>query len=156
MARVQILTAIGGLGFSWQPGQVIDLPDEQAALWADGVRAKRVDDRTPPPPGGVQGDDTSKPQEPDDPFDPDSHSNREVLNYLVDVGEEEALRVLDKEAAGQDRAGIAKNREAVLTQARANDTAAAEAEEATTDDVIAELAADSSRGGGRGDAPETR
>ncbi|MEV6477622.1 hypothetical protein [Streptomyces sp. NPDC051657] len=153
MARVKILTAIGGLGFSWQPGQIIDLPDEQAALWADGVRAEPVD-HTPPPPGGAQDDDTTKVQEPDGPFDPDTHSNREVLAYLADQSEEEALRVLNMEAAGQDRAGIAKGRDAALAQARANDTARAEELAARSDGT--ELAADTSRGGGRGDVPETR
>ncbi|MEV6437240.1 hypothetical protein [Streptomyces anulatus] len=149
MARLKILTAIGGLGFSWQPGQVVDLPDEQAALWADGVRARLVD-HTPPPPD----DDTTK--EPDGPFDPDAHSNREVLAYLADKGEEEVLRVLDKEAAGQDRAGIAKGRDAALEQGRANDTARTEDEERAARPDGTELAADTSRGGGRGDAPETR
>lgn len=149
MARLQILTAIGGLGFSWQPGQIIDLPDDEAAPWADGVRAKFVDD-TPPPTSGVLGDDTTKTQEPDGPFDPDAHSNREVLTYLADQGEEEVLRVLDKEAAGQNRAGIAKGRDAALEQARANDAARAARPDGT------ELAADTSRGGGRSDVPETR
>ncbi|MEU6010933.1 hypothetical protein [Streptomyces sp. NPDC047453] len=80
-------------------------------------------------------------------FDPSEHSNREVLAYLDGVGEREALRVLDAEAAGQDRAGIAKQREQVLEAARARD-AAAGGGRAT--------AADYSRGGGRADAPETR
>ncbi|MCX4504324.1 hypothetical protein [Streptomyces anulatus] len=151
MARVKILTAIGGLGFSWQPGQIIDLPDEQAVLWADGVRAEFAG-HTPPPPG----DDTTKVQEPDGPFDPGAHSNREVLAYLADKGEEEVVRVLDKEAAGQDRAGIAKGRDAALEQGRANDAARAEAEERAARPDGTELAADTSRGGGRGDVPETR
>ncbi|MEU0001945.1 hypothetical protein ABZ069_34060 [Streptomyces microflavus] len=153
MARLRILTAIGGLGFSWRRGQVIDLPDDEAALWADGVRAELADD-TPPPPGGVQDDDTTRAKELDGLFDPDTHSNREVLAYLADTSEEEALRVLNKEAAGQDRAGIAKGRDAALAQARANDTARAEELAARSDGT--ELAADTSRGGGRGDAPETR
>ncbi|MFF9215625.1 hypothetical protein [Streptomyces viridosporus] len=84
------------------------------------------------------------------PFDPDQHSNREVLAYLSGVGEQEALRVLDAEAAGQNRSGIAKHRDQVLEAARARDAAAG------TGHGGAEKAADTSRGGGRADTPETR
>ncbi|MBL3669052.1 hypothetical protein JL475_24275 [Streptomyces sp. M2CJ-2] len=83
-------------------------------------------------------------------FDPNEHSNREVLAYLSGVGEQEALRVLDAEAAGQNRSGIAKNRDQVLETARARDTAAG------TGHGGAEKAADASRGGGRAETPETR
>lgn len=82
-------------------------------------------------------------------FDPSEHSNREVLAYLDGVGEQEALRVLDAEAAGQNRAGIAKARDQVLEAARARDAAAAGRSGAET-------TADYSRGGGRAQAPETR
>ncbi|MCX4974219.1 hypothetical protein [Streptomyces sp. NBC_00620] len=84
------------------------------------------------------------------PFDPSEHSNREVLAYLDTVGEEEALRVLDEEAAGENRAGIRKNRDAVIEAARLRDPAPRSQPDA------AEVAADDSRGGGRGEQPETR
>ncbi|WP_405924857.1 hypothetical protein [Streptomyces sp. NBC_00035] len=84
-------------------------------------------------------------------FDPREHSNREVLAYLDTVGEEEAIRVLDIEATeGENRAGIRKNREAVLEAARLRDPAPRRQPDA------AEVAADDSRGGGRGEQPETR
>jgi hypothetical protein len=81
-------------------------------------------------------------------FDPREHSNREVLAYLDTVGYEEALRVLDLEANEGDppRAGIIKNRDKVLEAARARDGGQAGAEKA----------AKTSRGGGRGEQPETR
>ncbi|WP_406365293.1 hypothetical protein [Streptomyces sp. NBC_00645] len=219
MARIRVLEAIAGADFSWAPGDLVDLPDEQAALWADGHRAEladleelvdpglQVEEMTTPrvvtadgvelevlqavveeidPPEGVEGDetwgqwvvtvalpqptpvkpgsdpavppvveespapaggdgapdgDTPAPAAP--PFDPSEHSNREVLAYLDTVGEEEALRVLDEEAAGEDRAGIRKHRAAVLEAARLRQPAR-------------EVAADDSRGGGRGEQPETR
>ncbi len=92
-------------------------------------------------------------QEPEEPvvqFDPREHSNRQVLAYLDTVGEEEALRVLDIEATeGEDRAGIRKHRDAVLEAAR-------ERHPAPRREPGAEVAADASRGGGRGGQPETR
>ncbi|MEU3346414.1 hypothetical protein ABZ723_15790 [Streptomyces sp. NPDC006700] len=108
----------------------------------------------PPVPDPEEPGDPAEPGDVDDQeaevetplFDPSEHSNREVLAYLDGVGEREALRVLDAEAAGQNRAGISKAREQVLEAARARDAAAGG--RAT--------AADYSRGGGRADAPETR
>jgi hypothetical protein len=44
MARIRMLTSVAGAGFSWDAGQVIDLPGSEAALWADGVRAEMVRD----------------------------------------------------------------------------------------------------------------
>ncbi|MFF5001704.1 hypothetical protein ACFY3G_02655 [Streptomyces phaeochromogenes] len=83
-------------------------------------------------------------------FDPREHSNKQVLAYLDTVGEEEALRVLNIEATeGEDRAGIRKNRDAVLEAAR-------ERHPAPRREPGAEVAADDSRGGGRGGQPETR
>lgn len=38
MAKVQILQGVAGEHFTWQPGQVIEMPDDEAAKWADGVR----------------------------------------------------------------------------------------------------------------------
>lgn len=162
MPRIRILEAVAGLDFSWQPGDVVDLVEEEASKWADGHRAVWADEAPPLPPepprdpsSDLAADDDSD-LPPSDAYDPTEHSNREVLAYLVDVGEEEAVRVLDAEAAGQNRAGIAKERDTVLAQARANDIAQAEAEERTSDDVIAELAADASHGGDLRDGIETR
>ncbi|MEU2764259.1 hypothetical protein [Streptomyces sp. NPDC007094] len=58
-----------------------------------------------------------------DPFDPTQHVTKDVLAYLGTVGEAEALRVLDAEAAGENRAGIRKVRDQVLEDARARDAA---------------------------------
>ena len=216
MPRIRVLEGIAGADFSWAPGDLVDLPDEQAAVWADGHRAEladreelvdaglQVEEMATPrvvtvggvelevleavveeidPPDGFVGDEswgqwvvtvalpqpgpaepgsdpevTEQPPAPveDDPgpeegdpapaeplFDPSEHSNREVLAYLDTVGEEEALRVLDEEAAGEDRAGIRKQRDSVLAAARLRQPAP-------------EVAADDSRGGGRGEQPETR
>jgi hypothetical protein len=157
MARIRILQAVGGLDFSWTPGEVVDLDDEEAAKWADGERAELVDPapdpqdpdepKTPQTPDGPPG-----PEQPTDPdgledggrYDPIVHPVKDVLAYLQDVGEEEAMRVLQMETGGEDRKGIAKEREAILQRARARDQAAAE------------KAAEASRGGGRGDGIETR
>ncbi|MYV56509.1 hypothetical protein [Streptomyces sp. SID3212] len=49
MARIRILEAAAGDNFSWAPGDVVDLPEEQAASWADGHRAVRADDSGPAP-----------------------------------------------------------------------------------------------------------
>ncbi len=219
MARIRVLEAIAGADFSWAPGDVVDLPDEEAAGWADGHRAVLLDDGQEPsgdagpvmvhqeplvidedgceldvvaatiedlgppagredgprwvrwrvvvrrpaspaepgPDSGGQDGDSDEPQVQGDgpapaaPFDPREHTNREVLAYLESVGYEEALRVLDIEAnEGENRAGIGKNRDAVLEAARARDAAAGGGH------AGAEKAADSSRGGGRGGQPETR
>lgn len=161
MARIRILTAIGGLGFSWRPGELVDLDETEAAKWADGVRAEYA--APPPPPAG------NTPPSPDDdgqgdgqgdgrgggndqePFDPGAHTIPDVLAYLDTVGESEALRVYELEEAGENRAGISKHKDRVLDRARARD-----AEQAAAAGP-AEVAADTSRGGGRGDGqPETR
>lgn len=150
MAVIRILTAIGGLGFSWRPGELVDLDDEAAAKWADGVRAEYAD--TPPPPVD---DDQAPPADGDDPptgpFDPTVHTSREVLEHLDTAGETEVLRVYELEEAGENRAGLGKQKDRVLERARARDTEQAAAT------GPAEVAADTSRGGGRGDGPpETR
>ncbi|MFI8531064.1 hypothetical protein ACIGMX_12525 [Streptomyces aquilus] len=44
MATIRVLQAVSGLDFSWAPGELVDLDDEQAATWADGVRAELVDE----------------------------------------------------------------------------------------------------------------
>lgn len=40
MSLIRVLQSVSGLDFSWSPGDLVDLPDEQAAAWADGVRAE--------------------------------------------------------------------------------------------------------------------
>ncbi|WP_228915914.1 hypothetical protein [Streptomyces sp. DH20] len=162
MATIRVLQAIGGLDFSWAPGDLVDLPDDEAAKWADGHRAELVDQD--PPPAPVNDDpktpaDTDPPADPDDPddpgdqdddpdgpvlFDPAEHNVKDVLAYLDGVGEQEALRVLQQEEnAEEPRKGIVGQRGSILERAQAND-------EAT------ERAAETSRGGGRGDTIETR
>ncbi|MEV1063380.1 hypothetical protein [Streptomyces sp. NPDC050263] len=215
MPHIRVLEAIAGADFSWAPGDVVEVSEEEAASWADGHRAVLADDgqeqggdRVPSavhqeplvagedgeplevlaatleeiePPAGVEdgprwvrwsvtvrlpvpsadGDgqtpgmedpaalENQDPEEPAVAFNPDEHSNKEVLAYLDTVGEQEALRVLDTEAAGQNRAGIAKNRDQVLEAARSRDVAEGRSPQR-------EVAADFSRGGGGAEPPETR
>lgn len=54
--RIVVQTPISGLDFAWRPGQFVDLPDEEAAKWADGVRASYADPQSPddPEPTGDQ------------------------------------------------------------------------------------------------------
>lgn len=42
MAQIRVLQAIAGLNFSWTPGQLVDLPGNEAAQYCDGVRAELV------------------------------------------------------------------------------------------------------------------
>ena len=42
MARIRILQAVSGSGFSWSAGDVVDLPGDEAGKWADGYRAELV------------------------------------------------------------------------------------------------------------------
>jgi predicted DNA-binding protein (UPF0251 family) len=59
-------------------------------------------------------------------FNPAEHNSKDVLTYLDTATEAEALRVLDAEdAADNPRAGISKQREKVLADARARDEQAA-------------------------------
>lgn len=44
MARIRVLQSVAGLDFSWAPGDVVELDDESAAMWADGVRAEAVEE----------------------------------------------------------------------------------------------------------------
>lgn len=71
------------------------------------------------------------------PFDPGAHIAADVLAYLETAGEAEALRVMDAEAAGQNRKTILKNRDAVLEAARAHDADAAPEAEAAPGDTPA-------------------
>jgi hypothetical protein len=163
MATIRVLQAIGGLDFSWAPGDLVELPDDEAAKWADGYRAELVDDHPPaspvtndPPapddgqaptePTNLDDQDDEDDQDDDGPelFDPAGHNVSDVLAYLDGVGEEEAMRVLQlEENAEQPRKGIVGQRGSILERAQANDQAT-------------ERAAVTSRGGGRGDAIETR
>lgn len=43
MPRIRILQGVSGDGFSWVAGDEVDLPEEEAAKWADGYRAERLD-----------------------------------------------------------------------------------------------------------------
>jgi hypothetical protein len=61
------------------------------------------------------------------PFDPAEHTAPEVMSYLDGATAAEAERVLDAEAAGKNRAGLVKQREAILTSKQpepADDTTA--------------------------------
>lgn len=42
MPLIRILQGVSGDGFSWSPGDEVDLPEEEAAKWADGYRAERL------------------------------------------------------------------------------------------------------------------
>ncbi|MFD3741585.1 hypothetical protein [Streptomyces sp. NPDC058629] len=50
MARIRLLTSVSGRGFAWAPGEVVDLPGAEAAVWADGVRAELVRGEQPETP----------------------------------------------------------------------------------------------------------
>lgn len=50
MARVRFLQAVGGTDYSYTPGEVVDLPGEEAEAWADGVRAELVRGEAPETP----------------------------------------------------------------------------------------------------------
>lgn len=56
MARIVVLEAIAGDDFSWSPGDVVDLAEEEAVKWADGYRAQRVD-----PPAAEPGPESAEP-----------------------------------------------------------------------------------------------
>ncbi|MBD0837374.1 hypothetical protein [Streptomyces sp. TRM68416] len=191
MARIRVLQGISGAAFSWAPGELVDLPDDEAAVWVDGERAELVDDEEPgaqaapsvvhqqpqvvgedgqelevlaatvediEPPAGAE--DAGRwvrwqvtvrlppftpPAADDGPYDPSQHPIKDVLAYLQDAGEEEAMRVLHLEdGAETPRKGITGQRQEILERARANDR------------ERAEKAAEASRGGGRGDGMETR
>ncbi|MEU0109512.1 hypothetical protein ABZ313_29725 [Streptomyces sp. NPDC006251] len=155
MATIRVLQAIGGLTFSWKRGDLVELPDDEAAKWADGVRAELTDQAPPPtpvdndPPAPASANPPAPPANPDpgdedpDRFDPADHNVKDVLAYLEGVDEKEALRVLQlEEDAEEPRKSIVGQRGSILERAQANDQA--------------ERAAETSRGGGRGDAIETR
>ncbi|KND29918.1 hypothetical protein [Streptomyces stelliscabiei] len=43
MAQIKVLEAIAGADFSWAPGDIVVVTDEEAASWADGYRAVLLD-----------------------------------------------------------------------------------------------------------------
>lgn len=55
MARIRILQAVGGVDFSWAPGDEVDLDDEQATAWADGERAELIEVAATKSRGGGRG-----------------------------------------------------------------------------------------------------
>ncbi|MEU1275333.1 hypothetical protein [Streptomyces sp. NPDC005799] len=127
----------------------------QWVRWSVTVRlpvpAAAAEDGTgPADPADLENEDPE--QEADVPklFDPQEHTNKEVLAYLSTVGEQEALRVFEVEAQGENRTGISKNREQILEASRSRDAAEGGGQ------LGAEKAADFSRGGGGEAAPETR
>ncbi|WP_338699194.1 hypothetical protein V2W30_22655 [Streptomyces sp. Q6] len=152
MARIRILQSIAGLDFSWVVGDVVEVDDEAAAGWADGERAEAAPDDAPvtvAAPSTVEAEDDGA----DKPFDPTAAKVDEVLAFLSTADEDEALRVLDAEAAAKKpRASVLKERDAILAAARERAAEAA----GGTEQQAAEKAADTSRGGGRAEDPETR
>lgn len=173
MATIRVLQAISGPDFSWLPGDLVDLPDDESAKWADSIRAELADQAPPAAPVDNDPETPANPHAPanptapgtaddpgagggedrdDDPdqFNPADHNVKDVLTYLDGVGEEEALRVLQvEENAEEPRKGIVGQRGSILERAQANDQTRA-------DQTPVERAAETSRGGGRGDAIETR
>ena len=108
MAKIRLKVGVSGEDFSWRPGQEIDLPDDEAAKWADGERAEYVDGPparettsqpqpptdAPPRPGGdtetteepPARETTSPPAAPDDAEPPAGNASRdEWAAYVVDV-----------------------------------------------------------------------
>jgi hypothetical protein len=45
--RMRILQSVAGTDFSWAPGDVVELPDEEATKWCDGVRATALEEEPP-------------------------------------------------------------------------------------------------------------
>lgn len=39
-----MLDSVAGADIDWQPGQIIEMSEADAAKWADGERAERVDE----------------------------------------------------------------------------------------------------------------
>lgn len=46
MPRIRMLQAVAGPDFSWNPGDEIDLPGDEASKWTDGIRAELVRGQT--------------------------------------------------------------------------------------------------------------
>lgn len=43
MAKIRVLVSVGGTP-SWTPGEIYEVSDEDAAKWADGIRAEVVEE----------------------------------------------------------------------------------------------------------------
>lgn len=43
MVKVRILTSIAGENFDWSEGEIVDMSEAQANVWADGERAVRLE-----------------------------------------------------------------------------------------------------------------
>jgi hypothetical protein len=64
MTAIRMLVGVSGSDFSWRPGQVLDLPEAEAAAWADGERAVYLDPPADTPAGPpVDGADGQPPPE---------------------------------------------------------------------------------------------
>lgn len=50
MIPVRILEGVAGSDFSWVPGEIVEMSEEDAVKWADGYRAERVEQADPPRP----------------------------------------------------------------------------------------------------------
>ncbi|MEM9566292.1 MAG: hypothetical protein AAGA93_26970 [Actinomycetota bacterium] len=49
--RIEVLVPVTGVDFSWRPGDIVELDDDLAERWADGVRARKAPkDATPTAP----------------------------------------------------------------------------------------------------------
>ena len=44
MAKIRALVAVAGHDFSWTPGEVYEVSDEDAEKWADGYRAEMAEE----------------------------------------------------------------------------------------------------------------
>jgi hypothetical protein len=42
--RIRLIVSVGAPGCAWAPGEIVELPADEAAKWADGERAVYVDD----------------------------------------------------------------------------------------------------------------
>lgn len=62
MAKIRVLQSVASDEWSWQPGEVVELPAGEAAKWADGVRAESV-------PAGSTPRSTSTPERGADPVE---------------------------------------------------------------------------------------
>jgi hypothetical protein len=50
MKTVRLLQSVAGIDFSWMPGDEVEMTDEQAGAWADGVRGELVKKAVKPAP----------------------------------------------------------------------------------------------------------
>jgi len=118
---------VAGVAFKTGTGFVTDSGDSDRAALAYFRRGgygvseapeqsleEMVTDLVTPPPATPSGSIAQTGGLSPGPFDPAKHSVADVLAHLDGADHAEAERVLDAEAAGQKRAGIVKQRDAVL------------------------------------------